>query len=305
VSCRAEGAAAVPAAFGLSPSTVSRRLVSARALRRLGERRVDWAACRARVRDGNTFAADALVIALGLPRAGQTGLLGVVQPATETAAGGAAFWRALVERGRHSEDGLLGVLDGANGLRKAGATVWGAKALVQRWPWHTREHGVRSLPTRHQVTWRRTLPAYARPPSPDAQAALLRRRTEVGLRNASAVGSLDEGLEETLTRHRLGRFQALGVRLKPITCLESRMAQVGQVPATGARWRTADQQRWVARALRAIEPRLRRITGYRGTNIGPSFGLSYSERRRRSQACTRSSRNSHGTPLRNFNEQWD
>ena len=114
-------------------------------------------------------------------------------------------------RGRHIEDGLLGVLDGANGLRKAGATVWGAKARVQRWQRHKRENGVRSLPTRHQGTGRRTLQAaYARPPSPDAQAALLRRRTEVGLRNASAVGSLDEEVEETLTLPRLGRFQALG-----------------------------------------------------------------------------------------------
>jgi len=167
--------------------------------------------------------------------------------------------------GGTSRTGSSWAFDGANGLRKAVATVWGAKALVQRGQWHTREHGVRSLPTRQQVTWRRTLQAaYARPTSPDAQAALLRRRTELGLRNASAVGRLDEGVEETLTLHRLGRFQALGVSLKPTTCLESLMAQVGQVTDTVARWRTSDQQpRWAASALLAIEPRMRRIKGYR------------------------------------------
>ena len=248
-----------------------------------------------------------MVIALGITLAGQTVILGFVQTATEHEAGCATFLRALVERGLHIEDGLLVVLDGAKGLRKAVATVWGAKALVQRCQWHTRENVVRSLPTRHQVIWRRTLPAaYARPTYPDAKAALLRLRTELGLRNASAVGSLDEGVEATLPRHRLGLFQALGGSLKPTTCLELRMAQVGQVPDTGARWRTSDQPpRWVASALLAIEPRLRRITGYRGPDIGPAFGLAYSERRRRSHACKRSSRTSHGTPLRNFNEQWD
>ena len=42
------------------------------------------------------------------------------------------------------------------------------------------------------------------------------------------------------------------------------MGQVGQVTDKVDRWRTSDQkQRWVASALLAIEPRLRRIKGYR------------------------------------------
>ena len=82
--------------------------------------------------------------------------------------------------------------------------------------------------------------------------------------NTSAAASLDEGFEETLTLHRLGLFQALGVSLKTTNCLESLNAQLGQVTDKVDRWRTSDQkQRWVASALLTIEPRLRRIKGYR------------------------------------------
>jgi transposase-like protein len=269
LSCRAyaECAEAVPAAFGLSPSTVSRRFirVSARALRRLCERRLDREEFLALVLDGKTFAEDAMVIALGITLAGQKVILGFVQTATENEAVCAAFLRALVERGLRIEDGLLMILDGAKGLRKAVSTVFGAKALVQRCQWHKRENVVRYLPKRQQATWRGKLQAaYERPTYPEAKAALLRLRTELGLLNASAVGSLDEGFEETLTLHRLGLFQALGVSLKTTNCLESLMAQVGQVTDKVDRWRTSDQkQRWVASALLAIEPRLRRIKGYR------------------------------------------
>ena len=51
---------------------------------------------------------------------------------------------------------------------------------------------------------------------------------ELQLLNQSAVSSLDEGLEATLTLHRLGLFRELGVSLKTINYIESLMALVGQ-----------------------------------------------------------------------------
>ncbi len=102
---------------------------------------------------------------------------------------------------------------------------------------------------------------------------MLRCRQELRLINVSAIASLDEGMEETLTLHRLGVFSALGISLKTTNCLESLMAQVGQRTGKVDRWRNSDQkQRWVASALPVcvprtgrldIEPRLRRIKGYR------------------------------------------
>ena len=177
----------------------------------------------------------------------------------------AAFLRELVERGLQTEQGLLCVIDGATGLRKAIQTVFGRQAVGQRCQWHKRENVVRYVPNGQQATWRRRLQqADARPTYAEAKAALLRLRQALRPVHLSAVTSLDAGFEETLTRHRLGVFATLGISLKTTNCLESLNAQLGQLTDTVDHWRTSDQkQRWVASALLLIEPRLRRINGYR------------------------------------------
>jgi len=78
-------AEAVPEAFGLSASTVSRRFIraSAHKLRELSERRLegyDWVAL---MLDGKTFAEDEMVVAVGVTTTGEKVLLGFVQTATE------------------------------------------------------------------------------------------------------------------------------------------------------------------------------------------------------------------------------
>ena len=103
LSCReyAAAAEAVPEAFGLARSSVSRRFIqaSARQLRQLQERPLDDAEWLVLLVDGKTFAADALVIALGVTVTGEKRLLGLVQTATENRAVCASFLRELVERG--------------------------------------------------------------------------------------------------------------------------------------------------------------------------------------------------------------
>ena len=269
LSCRRYEACAeaVPEAFGLSASSVSRRFIraSAQQLRELSERRLEQDEVVVLVLDGKTFADDSMVIALGVTRQGEKKILGFVQTATENELVCAAFLRDLVTRGLRTDQGLLCVIDGAKGLRKAIQTVFGRQAVVQRCQWHKRENVVRYLPKGYQATWRRRLQqAYERPTYAEARAALLRLRQELRTINLSAGTSLDEGLEETLTLHRLGLFGTLGLSLKTTNCLESLNAQLGQLTDKVDRWRTSEQKhRWVASALLEIEPRLRRIKGYR------------------------------------------
>jgi transposase-like protein len=71
-------------------------------------------------------------------------------------------------------------------------------------------------------------------------------------------------MEETLTLHRLGLFSGLGASLKTTNCLESLLSQVARRTGKVCHWRNSDQkQRWVGSALMDIEPKLRRIKGYR------------------------------------------
>jgi putative transposase len=269
LSCRDYGAAAeaIPTAFGLSASSVSRRFIraSAKQLQALQARRLDTYDLVALVLEGKTFATDRMVIALGITLTGAKVILGFVQTATENETVCSAFLRELVDRGRRTAHGLLVVLDGAKGLRKAVTTVFGAQAAVQRCQWHKRENVVAYLPKSQQALWRgRLQAAYERPTEAEAKAALGRLRPGLRLLNESAVRSLDEGLEETLTLHRLGVFRELGISLKTTNCLESLNSLVEQRVAKVDRWRTSDQkQRWLAAALLDIEPRLRRIKGFR------------------------------------------
>lgn len=122
LSCRDYRAAAeaVPEAFGLSRSSVSRRYIraTARKLATLQERRLGGYEVVALVLDGKRFAEDTMVIALGITLRGEKVLLGFVQTGTESATAGAAFLRGLVDRGLQSADGVLVVLDGGKGVRR-------------------------------------------------------------------------------------------------------------------------------------------------------------------------------------------
>lgn len=259
-------AEAVPEAFGLARSSVSRRFVraSARELQQLQERRLDDATWVALVLDGKRFAEDQLVIALGVTTTGEKRILGVIQTATENRRVCASFLRELVERGFAATGRLLVVLDGSKGLRAAVADVFGARAEVQRCQWHKRENVVQYLPKGEQPAWRRKLQAaYAHPTYPEAKRALDRLHKELTLRNVSAAASLAEGLEETLTLHRLGVFPELGTSFKTTNLLESVMARVEERTARVDHWRTSDQKlRWCAAALWAVEAQFRRVKGY-------------------------------------------
>ncbi len=269
LSCRRyrECAETIPAAFGLTASSISRRFIraSARKLQALQQRRLDDYEIVVVVLDGKTFGDDGMVIAVGITATGHKVILGFVQTATENKLACAAFLRELIGRGLRYEEGLLVVIDGSKGLRQAVGEVFGPASQVQRCAWHKRENVLSYLPKREQAVWRAKLQrAYEQPIYDEAKRALEVLQRDLRLRNESAARSLAEGLEETLTLHRLDIFTELGVSLKTTNVLESIMAQVQDRVGKVDRWRNSQQkERWLATALLDIEPRLRRIKGYR------------------------------------------
>jgi len=80
--------------------------------------------------------------------------------------------------------------------------------------------------------------------------------------NQSALHSLEEGLEDTLTLHRLGLMPYLKMSFRTTNCIESLNSQVGQLTRNVKVWKTSAQRyRWLATALLDIEPRLRKVKG--------------------------------------------
>ena len=268
LSCRDYEAAAeaVPEAFGLTKSSVSRRFVraSAKALATLHARRHDDAEWLVLLLDGKSFADDQVVIALGVTTTGEKRLLGLVQTATEKKRVCAAFLRELVERGFHTPTGLLVVLDGAKGLCAAVREVFGATVPIQRCQWHKRENVLSYLPKTQHALWRRKLQAaYAQPTYDAAKRVLLQLVKELTKHNASAARSLEEGLEETLTLHRLAVYATLGISFKTTNLIESVMSCVETKTPRVTRWRTSDQkQRWCAATLLQIEKQFRKVKGH-------------------------------------------
>ena len=243
-------AEAVPEAFGLSASTVSRRFIraSARKLRELQDRRLEGYDLVAVLLDGKTFAEDAMVTAVGVTITGEKVLLGFVQTATENRKVCAAFLRELVDRGLRVEAGLLVVTDGAKGIHAAVREVFGVAAQLQRCQWHKRENVVAYLSERLRPAFRRKLQAaYEHATCEAATRALKKVRAELVLLNASAAASLDEGLEETLTLHRLGLFRALGTSLKTTNAIESIHARVESRTAKVDHWKNSESEATLAR----------------------------------------------------------
>lgn len=269
LSCRnyRECSEAIPGALSLSPSTVSRRYIRAsmRKLRELMDRRLDGYDFVAIVLDGKSFGDDGIIMAVGITIEGKKVLLGLIQAGTENHRVCRNFLLELIERGLRYRSGLLCVIDGAKGIRKAINEVLGAHGIVQRCQWHKRENVVSYLPKGLQSKFRQKLQtAYSKGNYEEAKRALNAIRVELKLINESAVKSLDEGFEETLTIHRLGLYKYLGRSFTTTNMIESIMSMIGRKTGRINYWRNSSQkQRWVATALLWAEQRLNKVNGYR------------------------------------------
>ena len=110
---------------------------------------------------------------------------------------------------------------------------------------------------------RRTLQAaYRKATYPEARAALMALHAQLQTYNPQAARSLAEGLEETLTLHKLGLVGELGGSLQTTNLIENVDSRLGARTRRVKRWVNSHQrQRWVAMAILETEPRLKKIPG--------------------------------------------
>ena len=84
--------------------------------------------------------------------------------------------------------------------------------------------------------------AYEQPTHEAARKKLNLVKKELAILNQSAVRSLEEGLEETLTLHRLGLFKQLAESFKTTNCIENIMRLVGIYTDRVGYWKNSDQR---------------------------------------------------------------
>jgi len=261
-----ESAELAPEVFGLSASSMSRkfRRMSAGYLKQLMERRLDEYDFVALYIDGKAYAAEGLVIALGVTVEGEKVILGIEQMNAENSRSVGQFISKLIDRGMRYEQGLLAVVDGSKGIIKALKEKLAGYVLIQRCKQHKKENVVSYLPKGQQSLWRgRMEKAYGMESYGFAARELVRMYRELARTNPSAAASLREGLMETLTLHRMGLQNKL-YSLGSTNGIESVMSHLGQYTDKVDRWRNGRHiQEWAASGLLRIEPRLKKLMGYK------------------------------------------
>jgi len=253
--------------FGLSQSSVSRMFIesSSKALSEFEKRDISGKDIVVLLIDGKSIRKEEIIICLGITIEGEKVVLGFVQSNTENNRAIKQLFRQLINRGLDYRKGLLIVSDGSKGIKKAIEETFGKYYIHQRCQWHKREDVVSYLRVEDQDRYRRKLQrAYKEPDYRKAKAILLEIRDELKQINLSASRSVEEGLEETLTLHKLGLVEKLGASLGTTNCIESLNSQLSRYIRKVTRWRNSDQiYRWVAAGLMESERRMNKIRNYK------------------------------------------
>jgi len=253
--------------YGIKKSSVSRHFVKATAEQMRGflERDLSGLDLIAIFIDGIEFKGHLLIVAMGLDRDGRKHILGLCQGASENAEVCKSLLEDMARRGLNTGKDYLFVLDGAKALRSATARMFGERALVQRCQQHKRRNVLKHLPKKHQnAIDARISAAYKMTDYNEARKSLDLTVRYLENLNPDAASSLKEGLEETLTVHKLGVTGLLKKTLATTNPLESCFSGVRTTTGRVKRWRGGDMaQRWAVAAIVRAEKKFRRVKGYK------------------------------------------
>jgi transposase-like protein len=254
-------------AYGLEKSAISEHFIEAsrKKLKAMMERRLDKTRLCALLIDATPFAGQQMVAALGIDEYGRKMILGIRQGATENATVVGDLLTELVERGFDFTEPRLYILDGAKALSSAVKKHAGESAAIQRCQVHKRRNVLDHLTEEQKPEVAKKLnAAYALEDYAAAKQALNAVHRELMDLNPSAARSLGEGMEETLTVHRLHLPMQLRKTMASTNVIESAFSIVEQVCKNVKRWHGGDQrERWVGSGLMVAEKQFRRITGYK------------------------------------------
>jgi transposase-like protein len=254
-------------AYGVEKSAVSDNFIEAsrEKLKELMERRLDKLQLCAILIDGTPFRDRQMIVALGICCDGRKTVLGLREGATENATVVSSLLSDLVGRGLDFSTPRLYILDGGKALHAAVKRHAGESGFIQRCQVHKKRNVIDHLPEEHKSDVKRKLQsAYEMVEYSDAKRALDSLHRELMILNPSAARSLEEGLEETLTVHRLRVPEQLRRTLKSTNVIESAFSIVETVCRNVKRWRQGDQiERWVGSGLLVAERQFRKVIGYR------------------------------------------
>lgn len=252
--------------YGIGRSSVSRhwKAASQKQLKELMERPLGDLDLVAMLIDGIEFHGTLIVAAIGFAADGKKHVLGLWQGATENSTVCTALLEDLVDRGLPTDRSYLFVLDGSKALCKGVRRVFGERAVVQRCQVHKERNVLSYLPEKYQGTVRQRLrAAWSLTEYSKAKAALLKTVDYLGDLSVSAQHSLEEGLEETLTLHRLNIPHRLRRSLRTTNAIENCFSSTRHLCRNVRHWKDGEMAaRWAATMMLAAERKFRRVTAH-------------------------------------------
>jgi transposase-like protein len=258
-------------AYGIRKSTISEHFIEAsrQRLDKLLARPLGEYAFCAMLIDGTPFGDQQLITAMGVTVHGQKLVLGLRQGATENATVVRQLLADLQERGVDFEVPRLYVLDGGKALFAGVRQAAGKAAVVQRCQIHKIRNVIGHLPEEHHGHVRQRLYcAYNMREYSEARRLLDLLHRDLMDLNPSAARSLEEGLNETLTIHRLRIPPLLRTSFASTNLIESAFSMVETVCRNVKRWQGGDQYlRWVGSGLIYAESRWYRVQGHREISV--------------------------------------
>ncbi len=253
-------------AFGVSPSSASRRIVEATTekLREFKERDLSGINIFAVFLDTVHRGGDAFVVSLGVDEEGEKHVFGFWQGATENHEVCEALLLDMEGRGLSLSKKILWVTDGGGGIIKALRNRFGKGFIHQRCTIHKDKNIQRHLAKRYRKEAHRQFRiALEQNEYEDARKMLMDFEKWLRNINESAADSLLEALEEILTLHRLGVPASLRKSLHSTNPIESMFSMVRDCEGNIKRYRSSKMsQRWLASVFLHCEKRFRRVKGY-------------------------------------------
>lgn len=217
--------------------------------------------------DGMSVSDMSIIAAMGINADGRKQVLGLIAGATENSAVVKELLADLIERGLSPDTPRLFVLDGAKALHKAVSDTFGKMAVIQRCQVHKKRNVLSYLPQSEQANVSLAISkAYLEFDYDKASKQLYLLADNLENRYPNAAASLREGLEETLTVHRLKVPGILRKTLANTNAMESANSVAAAHVRRIANWKDGEMiLRHFAAAFLEAEASFRRVSGYRET----------------------------------------
>lgn len=214
--------------------------------------------------DGIVYARTTVLVAMGIDKKGNKKVLGAWEGSTENSRVCIDLLQSLVERGFNIPGCKLAIIDGGKALRKAIDDVFGKRILIQRCQVHKKRNVADYLPKEKGETAKRAISEAYNAENYDTAKKLLHNITSWLEKDyPSAARSMKEGLEETLTLHKLKAHKSIRKSLSTTNPIESLNSGIRNVTKRVKRWKNSEMvMRWVCTGIIESEKNFRKINGH-------------------------------------------